>query len=119
MSPDTLQRSLGELIRTSRVAAGLTQEELGARAGIVGKYVSEIERGTRDVPLSTLLSIVEGLGLSLDIRFQQRTGAPQPQRPPLPRPVDEVARLIAEVAPEQRGKVLAIVRSVISLARRK
>src|SRR5580704_15434933 len=69
-------RKLGALIRTCRSAARLTQAELGRRAGIVGKYVSEIERGTRDIPFSTLRAIAEdGLGLVLDVRFRATAGA--------------------------------------------
>ena len=63
---DPLLRAVGEQIRSARLAANLTQTQLGERAGLVGKYVSEIERGTRDVPLSTLQALVErGLGFRL------------------------------------------------------
>lgn len=51
----------------------LTQRDLGRRAGIVDKYVSEIERGTRDVPVSTLYMIVErGLDSRIDFAFRPR-----------------------------------------------
>lgn len=106
-------RALGELIRARRVAAGLTQAELGRKAGIVGKYVSEIERGNRDVPFSTLRRIVEdGLGLSLDIRFEAR-GSHKTASPPVPAELREIAELPAE----SRKAVLAIVRALLGLVR--
>jgi transcriptional regulator with XRE-family HTH domain len=73
VSSHDLLRSVGELIRSASATAGLTQRELGERAGIVGKYVSEIERGTRDLPVSTLFAIAEGgLQRRLEISFRDR-----------------------------------------------
>jgi len=111
-------RALGQLIRQRRGAAGLTQDQLGKRAGIVGKYVSEIERGTRDVPFSTLHAIVEsGLGLTLEVAFPTK---PTPRsgttRPPLPRQIAEVARQLAELPEAERTAVVRIVRDLIALA---
>jgi len=116
-SSETLLRTIGELIRSRRAAAGLTQEAVGNRAGLSGKYVSEIERGTRDMPISTLLAIVEGgLGLDLDIRLGAKPGSKTRLRPALPRPVADIADAIAELPPEQRGRVLAAIRSILALA---
>ncbi len=113
-SPQHALRALGQLIRARRVSAGLTQSELGRKAGIVGKYVSEIERGNRDVPFSTLRRIVEdGLGLSLDIRFEAKgahRAAPMP-------PLSSELREIAELPAESRKAVLAVVRAVLALVR--
>jgi transcriptional regulator with XRE-family HTH domain len=114
---ETLLRAVGQQIRDSRGAAELTQAQLGKRSGIVGKYVSEIERGTRDLPLSTLQSVVErGLGFRLDILFSIKNGSrPNLVLPPLPAQVEEVARLVAALPADQRHRVLAIVRSIAAL----
>jgi len=106
-------RALGQAIRTRREAAGLTQAQLGKRAGIVGKYVSEIERGNRDIPFSTLRAIIEdGLGLHLDVRFDKngRTNHANAILPEL--------REVAELPAESRKAVLAVVRTLLALARR-
>jgi transcriptional regulator with XRE-family HTH domain len=114
MDTDDLLRSLGELIRSHRVSARLTQRVLGSRAGIVSKYVSEIERGTRDVPLSTLRAIVErGLHLHLEIVFRSKGDATGP----LPMHIVEVATAIAALPPDVRSKVLALVRGIVELTR--
>jgi transcriptional regulator with XRE-family HTH domain len=116
--PDDGLRKLGALIRTCRSAAQLTQAELGRRAGIVGKYVSEIERGTRDVPFSTLRAIAEdGLGLVLDVRFRATAGAATAQDE-LPSAIAGLARDIAGLAPEQRARVVTIVKILLRLANR-
>lgn len=114
MTAEELLRTLGDLIRAHRQRAGLTQRALGDRAGIVGKYVSEIERGTRDVPISTLLVIVErGLQLHLDISFRAHTrGVAQ-----VPMYMLDIAHVVAELAPDRRAKVLGLIRGVVELAR--
>lgn len=113
-------RALGHLIRHRRAATGLTQDQLGKRAGIVGKYVSEIERGTRDIPFSTLHAIVEdGLALRLDVRFgtaAEGGGRGAKLAAPLPRSVELLARAIMELPAERRAAVLAIVRTIVRLA---
>lgn len=109
---------MGVLVRTHRQRFGLTQEELGDRAGLGSKYISEIERGTRDVPLSTLQALVEdGLGLRLECNFTEgrKAGARAREITPLPLPIDRLARQIAELPNEARGAVLVIVRTALAL----
>lgn len=112
--PRIALRDLGDAIRVQRNAAGISQSELGKRAGIVGKYVSEIERGTRDIPFSTLFAIVEALGLRLGVKFE-RGKRRQPAK--LPGPVQRVAQDLAGLPDARRSQVLAIVRRVLALAR--
>jgi ribosome-binding protein aMBF1 (putative translation factor) len=50
------RRSLGELVRRHRVAAGLSQEALAARAGVSRRGVSDIERGVIQAPRDDTLS---------------------------------------------------------------
>lgn len=115
-SSELLAVVLGRAIRSAREAAGLTQAKLGSRSGIDGKYVSEIERGTRNVPLSTLHAIVKkGLGLELDIRFDD-AGKPGPA--PLPAVVEVVARSIAALPAKQQRAVLGAIELILSLAKR-
>lgn len=110
MSAGKLLDVLGERIRSSRIEAGLTQRALGERAGIVGKYVSEIERGTRDIPLSTLQAIVErGLQLELDVVFRRRVASLTG--------LDDVVRMIGDLPVEQQKRVVALVRGIVELAR--
>jgi len=114
MTSVALLRTLGELIRAGRSETGLTQGELGARAGIGGKYVSEIERGTRDVPLSTLYAIVErGLQLQLDIAFRKRSRTGRDQA--LPASVEELAIAIAALPVATQTRVVALIRDLIEL----
>jgi tetratricopeptide (TPR) repeat protein/transcriptional regulator with XRE-family HTH domain len=57
--------SFGELLRRYRVAAGLTQEELAAQAGLSPKGISDLERGARTTPRKdTVALLAEALKLS-------------------------------------------------------
>jgi predicted ATPase/DNA-binding XRE family transcriptional regulator len=46
----TTPASIGDLVRTRRRAAGITQEELAERAGLSPRSISEVERGGAHVP---------------------------------------------------------------------
>lgn len=54
-------RALGERIRDQRNAARLTQQELAHRLGVSVAYVSLIERGRRNPPYTTVLTIARAL----------------------------------------------------------
>ena len=56
--------SCGQVLRRYRSAAGLTQEELAARAGYSADYIGKLERDHRDLPAAAAghLAAVLGLG---------------------------------------------------------
>jgi len=66
--PDIRER-FGYAVRDRREALGLTQEEFAERAGIHRTYLSDIERGTRNVSLVNIERVAEALGLRLPELF--------------------------------------------------
>lgn len=56
---------LSQALRSRRRELGLTQDELGQRAGLAAKHVSRIENGTHEPRISTLFALVSALGLEL------------------------------------------------------
>jgi len=56
-------RTIGAWVRCHRRLQGLTQAGLAARAGISRGYLSDIERGTRDLSVTVLIRIAAALGL--------------------------------------------------------
>lgn len=56
---------LNQSLRSRRKELGLTQEDLGQRAGLAAKHVSRIENGTHEPKVSTLFALVSALGLEL------------------------------------------------------
>lgn len=59
------QRALGRALRELRTRAGLTQKELGVRAGADDTYLSQVENGQRDIRWSTVTRLLRALDVTL------------------------------------------------------
>ncbi|GAO31881.1 helix-turn-helix domain-containing protein [Geofilum rubicundum] len=58
----------GFIIKTARLKAGLTQEQLATRSGTTRFYISRLENNKTDVEMSTFRKIIEaGLGKQLKL----------------------------------------------------
>lgn len=58
----------GFIIKTARLKAGLTQEQLATRSGTTRFYISRLENNKTDVEISTFRKIIEaGLGKQLKL----------------------------------------------------
>lgn len=53
--------AFGKVLRKLRLAAGLTQEELGFNAGLQRKYVSLLELGEQQPTLTTICKLSSAL----------------------------------------------------------
>ncbi len=60
-----LRRALGAAVRTVRLARGLTQERLAEGAGLHTTYVSDVERGRRNVGVVNLDRLATALSIDL------------------------------------------------------
>ena len=58
------QEALGEVIRTERLAQGLTLRDLSKTGFIALGYLSEVERGTKCPSSEIIESVANGLGKS-------------------------------------------------------
>lgn len=72
MSPDQTsiayleyRKSFGQRVRTIRKKNGLSQEELADRSKLHRNYISDVERGRRNLSLDALLKLSGGLGIQL------------------------------------------------------
>lgn len=110
----TTEPGFGALLRTYRLAAGLTQEELAEWAGLSLRRVSDLERGARLTPrLETVRMLADGLGIAphspewdalLAARSAAAPSGDSPCRVRLPIPptaiigrVDDVATNVASI----------------------
>lgn len=64
-----ITKSVGPAIRVLRDKAGISQEELAARAELDRTYVSGIERGARNPSVKSLQRVANGLEVGLDEVF--------------------------------------------------
>ena len=73
-------RQLGDTIREIRREQGLLQEQLGARSGVTGSRVGEIERGIVDTSISRVWAIAEALGMSPAVLLRRKELLKQDER---------------------------------------
>lgn len=101
------RQSLGTRLRAVRKQHKLSQEGLGDKCGLSGKFIGEVERGEKSISMDSALLVSKVFGMSV----AQFVGDGAPMKP-------EVAKLVALVerrpATEVEG-VCNIVRSAISL----
>ena len=74
--------AIGRELRRRRKAAGLTLEQLSLLSSAAVPTVSHIERGNRDVKLSTLVSLARAVNADLPDLFEKQ--AENPDRRAIP-----------------------------------
>lgn len=67
-----LPSQLGAIVQSERLRQGMTQSELASLTGTQQKTISSIENGSAGTKLDTLLSVIAGLGLDIQIVPRQR-----------------------------------------------
>jgi ribosome-binding protein aMBF1 (putative translation factor) len=68
-SVTALSESFGANVRAARRRKGWTQEDLSGKAGLAVVQISRIERGTREVRLTTIVRLLDALEVSADELF--------------------------------------------------
>jgi transcriptional regulator with XRE-family HTH domain len=80
---EEVQRTLGDRIRQLRSSQGWSQEQFAGVCGLHRTYMGHVERGEKNVSLSTVVRISDALGLRLPELFAagKSAGAPAKGRP--------------------------------------
>lgn len=68
--PDVRER-FGFALKARREELGMTQEEFAERAGIHRTYVSDVERGSRNICLLNIERVANALSIRLSELFQR------------------------------------------------
>jgi len=58
-----IKKQLGQKIKELRLKAGISQEKLATKAGLHRTYISDVERGERNVSLMNIRRIASVLNL--------------------------------------------------------
>jgi transcriptional regulator with XRE-family HTH domain len=69
-APPDIRERFGDAVRARREELELTQEEFAERAKIHRTYVSDIERGSRNVSLINIEKIAAALSMSISELFR-------------------------------------------------
>src|SRR5204862_1164845 len=70
--------SFATVLRACRGRLGISQEELAGRAGLHRTYVSDIERGARNLSLESIDKLAKALGIPVSTLFSRLSDLPQP-----------------------------------------
>ena len=93
-----VRKFLGQRLRALRKQRGLSQERLGERASLSGKFIGEVERGEKSISLDSLYRVSVALEIPLrdltDVR--ERHAAPS----------EEAEKIFALVSGRRRGQDL-------------
>ena len=63
-----MQEKLGNLIREKRLAKGISQEKLAEYSDLHRNYVSDVERGQRNISLNNIIKIFNALDIKVEIK---------------------------------------------------
>lgn len=67
---------IGDVVRTTRKAAGLRQDELAGAAGVGLRFIVDLEAGKPTAQIGKTLQVLAALGCSLDIKPPPATKGP-------------------------------------------
>lgn len=70
MANEEILQAFGKRIRQLRQERWLSQEDLGLDAELDRTYVSDIERGTRNIGLKNVYGLAKTLGITLSQLFE-------------------------------------------------
>ena len=71
---------LGQRVRELRKQRGFSQEGLGSRSSLSGKFIGEVERGEKSISIDSLYKVSVSLGVPLG----QLTNVPRSRRATVP-----------------------------------
>jgi len=60
-----VRKFLGQRVRALRKQRGLSQERLGDRSGLSGKFIGEVERGEKSISIDSLYRVSVALEIPL------------------------------------------------------
>ena len=67
-----LRQIMAENLRVLRLAAHISQEELAFRCGLSKNYISDVERGTRNVSIDNIEKIAKALHITASDLLKER-----------------------------------------------
>jgi len=92
-----LKKELGTVVRSRRKSLGLSQEALAERAQLHRTYVTDVERGSRNLTLDSIGKLARGLNIPIAALFDRANPLPAFQSPgPSQKPGGSVNILLVE-----------------------
>lgn len=107
-----VRKFLGQRLRALRKQRGLSQERLGDRANLSGKFIGEVERGEKSISIDSLYRV--SVALEVPLRDLTDVRADKPSAVP----TEDAERIFALVAgrrrPEDVRKAYNVLRAMFT-----
>jgi transcriptional regulator with XRE-family HTH domain len=108
-----LRKFLGQRLRALRKQRGLSQERLGSKSRLSGKFIGEVERGEKSISVDSLYHVAVALEVPLRHLTDVRPGR-------VAVPTEDAERLFALVCSHRRPtdvrRVLQVARTMLGRA---
>src|SRR5258707_15007713 len=88
MRPADVKRQFGAAIRAHRLRLGMSQEALAERAELHRTYITDVERGVRNLSLESISKLARALDLSIGSLFAPAEDVPHRAVPRLKKSVN-------------------------------
>jgi XRE family transcriptional regulator, regulator of sulfur utilization len=109
-----VRKFLGQRLRALRKQRALSQERLGDRAGLSGKFIGEVERGEKSISIDSLYRV----SIALEIRLRDLTDVRANK--PSAVPTEDAEQIFALVSgrrrPEEIRKAYRVLRAIFDKA---
>ena len=109
-----VRKFLGQRLRALRKQRGLSQERLGDRAGLSGKFIGEVERGEKSISIDSLYHV--SVALEIPLRELTDVRADKPSEVPS----EDAEKIFALVAgrrrPEDIRKAYRVLQAIFGKA---
>ena len=107
-----VRKFLGQRLRALRKERGLSQERLGTRASLSGKFIGEVERGEKSISVDSLYHVAVALGVPLSELTNVRGGA---EKSGVGEEVEKIFALVtARRSPKDVHKAYEVLRAVFA-----
>lgn len=93
---------IGNRLLATRKRLGLTQAEVAERAGLSDRAYADIERGSVNMRVETLLRICQALGLAPDDLLVEREASPALSE-------SELMQRLSQCSPQQQATALRLL----------
>lgn len=70
ISMNKIEVRFGQRVKEIRLKQNISQEELAFRCGLSKNYISDVERGTRNISLKSIEKIAEGFAINIKDLFE-------------------------------------------------
>ena len=67
---DKIEIRFGYRVKEIRLKQNISQEELAFRCGLSKNYISDVERGTRNISLRSIEKIADGFAINIKVLFE-------------------------------------------------